>query len=407
MRTRHIASAIALALGNAMSAQCAGALAPQELSTAFAGTTFYGSTRGPNYGTSLDPGPAIRLDVAVDGAVDVDRIAVHVLGDGGSYRIPVPDLVGGPNGTLEVWIAEGRSVREPALFEAQTYTHLPPVLPRAPWRLLSSQPTHVANLVFAAYGSPSFAHFDPPVRLPAGRHALVLVAVPPGVASLPAGYGEPADAATERVHLLMTNLDRVPAATTASQQGLTLSNLGTQSPAFAPAALDATSTPPMQPDVRFSFRLAPGTAHAQPYGAGCGGRDAATPDGEVAAIAASLSLGERPVVGAPLRFVTDHLPADAVLNATVVCAERAPGIELWPFLPYGCRQYVQLPELVAVLQFAEDGRTEWNALAAIPTAFAGVRLHAQSVQFCATPPDATDVPELLVSNGLCLYFDHH
>lgn len=407
MRTRLVATALALVPATALSAQCDGANAAQRLATPFAGTTYYGSTRGPNYGTSLDPGPGIRCDVALDAPVEITAVGVHVLGDSGSYRIPVPNLVGGPNGTLEVWIAEGHSVREPELFANQIYTHLPPVLPRAPWRLVSKASTHVANLAFAAYGSPSVARFDPPLVLPAGNHALVLVAVPPGVATLPAGLGDPADPATERVHLLMTNLDRVPADANPRIAGFAVSNLGTQSPAFAPNALEASSTPPMLPDVWFDFALAHDAAHAVAVGTGCAGQSAASLDGEVAAVSASLSLDARPVVGAPLAFVTDHLPADAVLNATIVTAESAPGIDLFPLLPRGCRSYVQLPELVAVLQFVENGRTTWQPLGAIPSAFRGQRLHAQAVQFCARSAPSDAGPDLLVSNGLCVYFDHH
>lgn len=407
MRTRLVATALALVPATALSAQCDGANAAQRLATPFAGTTYYGSTRGPTYGTSLDPGPGIRCDVALEAPVEITAVGVHVLGDGGSYRIPVPNLVGGRNGTLEVWIAEGRSVREPELFANQVYTHLPPVPPRAPWRLLSKAAAHVANLEFAPYGSPSVARFDPPLVLPAGRHALVLVAVPPGVATSPPGLGDPADPATERVHLLMTNLDRVPGDANPKLAGLAVSNLGTQSPAFAPNALDATSTPPLLPDLWFDFALARDAAHAVAVGTGCAGPSAASMDGEVAAVPASLSLDARPVVGEPLAFVTDHLPADAVLNATVVSLAPAPGIDLFPLLPRGCRQYVQLPELVAVLQFVENGRTTWQPLAAIPSAFRGQSLHAQAVQFCARTSPANSGPDLLVSNGLCVYFDHH
>ncbi|MEQ1633139.1 MAG: hypothetical protein ABL997_12250, partial [Planctomycetota bacterium] len=191
-------------------AQCRAPAGAHVLSTPFVGTTVYASLNPPYYGTSLDPGPGIRLDLDLRAAIEITAIGIDVLGDGRTTPIPVPQLVGGENGTLEVWIAPERSVTEPSLFVGSAYRHEPPTPPPAPWQLLSKLPQHRQNLEFAAPDTPSLAKFDPPLRLEQGRYAVVLCAVPRSVAAMRQSSPEATVQSDDRIHLLFTNLNLAP-----------------------------------------------------------------------------------------------------------------------------------------------------------------------------------------------------
>lgn len=229
---------------------------------------FEGAALPPNYGVSLDPGVGIRFDLVADAPIEVMNIGINVLGDGGNYGMPVPNLIGAPNGTLEVWVAPNHSVREAALFTNVNYRHNPPTMPPLPWTLLSNQVTHVSNLVWSDPDTPSTASFTPPLSLAAGSYAVVLVAVPRGVASIPVGTGATAMPA-DRIHLLSTNLAQVPGPASFADGVLSIANAGVQTPAFASTSKDATSTPPVLPNFELTYRLGANAAAQQRYGLGC------------------------------------------------------------------------------------------------------------------------------------------
>lgn len=651
-----IASLLVAAVWTApLSAQCQLPAGPFRIGTPFAGTTFEGAASPPNYGVSLDPGIGIRFDLVADAPVEIASIGVNVLGDGGNYGIPTPNLIGAPNGTLEMWIAPGRSVQDAALFANIAYRHNPPSAPPAPWTLLSNQPTHVSNLVWSDPDTPSTASFSPPLSLPAGSYAVVLVAVPRGVATIPAGTGTTASAA-DRIHPLFTNLAQTPGPTTFADGVLSIANAGIQNPAFATTAKDATSTPPVLPNFELHYLLGANSAFQANQGTGCydrkqtfyesfvasgttggatidlapgslalrkagsryfveGGQSsyprsgitpgstswyrlnhpttpthvnttapattvwgdwddatsqayplpfafpfpgdggapathivigsngavwlrsaqpttqrflgdyqgwldgppslapayldlypadrhtlyggagdiyadtdgstyvtvswvatteypggAATgtlnsfqltllPNGDAeftygrirhgvsdllvgftpgngtgdpgtgftprrapdlrdgiltggflsgdGASPARLQLGNRPRVGAPLVFDTTNLDATAMLNVTLVAATPAPGIDLAAIGMRGCAANVMLPEIASFAQLAQNRRATWPALGAIPLAFAGHDLYAQSVQLCSGAPVSYNAANVLVSNGVCMRFDRN
>ena len=190
---KTLASLTAIAVATAsLSAQCVAPTGAQNLSTTYFGTTFYAAATPPLYGVSLDPGVAIRCNLAVNANINITAVGSNFLNDGGTYAtVPCPNLVGAPNGTCEVWVVPNDTVLNPALFTANAYTHNPSVPPIAPWTHLSTAATHVSNLVFAAPDTPSTATFNPPLALAAGNYAVVFVFVPRGVATLPPGTGIP------------------------------------------------------------------------------------------------------------------------------------------------------------------------------------------------------------------------
>ena len=177
---KTLASLTAIAVATAsLSAQCVAPTGAQNLSTTYFGTTFYAAATPPLYGVSLDPGVAIRCNLAVNANINITAVGSNFLNDGGTYAtVPCPNLVGAPNGTCEVWVVPNDTVLNPALFTANAYTHNPSVPPIAPWTHLSTAATHVSNLVFAAPDTPSTATFNPPLALAAGNYAVVFVFVP-------------------------------------------------------------------------------------------------------------------------------------------------------------------------------------------------------------------------------------
>ncbi len=268
MRT-HLAVLAIFAAATSLAAQCQPNSATQRLGTPFAGTTFEGNGVPPNYGVSIDPGIGIRFDLVADAPVEIESIGINVLGDGGIYGSPVTSLIGAANGTLEVWIAPNRSVLEPSLFANANYRHLPPTPPPQPWQLLSNVQSHVSTLAFSDPDTPSTATFTPPLSLPAGSYAVVLVAVPKGLASIPAGTGIAPNPATDRIHPLFTNLQQLPGPTSFSDDALTISNPGLANPAFATTAMSPLSTPPVMPNFQLTYRLGANSAFHASYGAGC------------------------------------------------------------------------------------------------------------------------------------------
>ncbi len=250
-----------------LSAQCVAPTGQQSLETTYYGTTFYACATAPNYCVSLDPGVAVRCDLAVSGNVNLTQVGTNFLNDGGTYAgIIVPNLVGAPNGTCEVWIVPNDTVLNATLFTTNPYTHNPAVPPIAPWQLLSNQATHVSNLVYAAPDTPSLATFNPPLALTPGNYAVVFVFVPTGVANTPS---VPANPATDRIHPLFTNMTIQPTPTTFADGFLTLSNLGVQSPAFANGALSPSSATPYMPNLTVNYTVGAGAAYQTVYGAGC------------------------------------------------------------------------------------------------------------------------------------------
>jgi hypothetical protein len=245
------------------------------VSTLFAGTTFSVCPTPPNYCVSLDPGVAIRCDLSTTRDIQLATVGANFLNDGGTYGgVVVPNLVGAPNGTCEVWIAPNNSVLNPALFANVSYTHNPPSAPPAPWQLVSNQLSHINNLVFAPPDNPSTATFSPPLMLPAGNYAVVFVFVPKGVASIPPGLGTAANAATDRIHPLFTNLNSIPYQTTISDGNVQISNLGVQSSAFSADALEPTGTTPYLPNLQVTYVDSNVTSwnygYSTNYGTGCG-----------------------------------------------------------------------------------------------------------------------------------------
>ncbi|MGE3172313.1 MAG: hypothetical protein AB7O97_06775 [Planctomycetota bacterium] len=261
-----------LALSAAIRAQCVAPVGPRSLETLFAGTTFFANTTPPTFGVSLDPGVAVRFDLSVGVGISIDSIGTNLLNDGGTYAgVTVPNLIGAPNGTMEVWISgPPDTVLNAALFTNNPYTHLPPpgVPPIAPWVQLSNPATHLDNLVFSAPDTASVATFNPPLQLPPGDYAVVAVLVPQGVAG-PAGVA--ANPATDRIHPLLTNLNTIPGPVAYSDQFLKISNPGVQSPAFVNGALQPTSPTPFMPNLRIDYTIpnATTTAFSTSYGAGC------------------------------------------------------------------------------------------------------------------------------------------
>ncbi|MGE3175183.1 MAG: hypothetical protein AB7O97_21325 [Planctomycetota bacterium] len=245
---------------------------PQAVETLFAGTTFYANTTPPDYGVSLDPGTALRFDLHVDIPIRIESIGVNLLNDGGTYAgVPVPNLVGAANGTMEVWISgPPDTVNNAALFTGNAYTHLPPpgVPPIAPWVQLSNPATHLDNLAFASPDLASTGTFAGGLALGAGDYAVVVVLVPPGVAG-PSGAA--ANPATDRIHPLFTNLNTIPGPSSYGDQFVMISNPGVQSPAFVNGALSPASATPYMPNLRIEYSLQNATtaAYSTPYGAGC------------------------------------------------------------------------------------------------------------------------------------------
>ena len=269
---KTLASLTAIAVATAsLSAQCVAPTGAQNLSTTYFGTTFYAAATPPLYGVSLDPGVAIRCNLAVNANINITAVGSNFLNDGFTYAtVPCPNLVGAPNGTCEVWVVPNDTVLNPALFTANAYTHNPSVPPIAPWTHLSTAATHVSNLVFAAPDTPSTATFNPPLALAAGNYAVVFVFVPQGVATLPPGTGIPANAVTDRIHPLFTNLTSQPGPSTYSDGFITISNPGVISPAFANGALSPASTPtPFMPNFNITYTLGAQLAYQTPYGVGC------------------------------------------------------------------------------------------------------------------------------------------
>jgi hypothetical protein len=270
MQKTLLSLAAVAAVAAQLSAQCVAPTGTQTLETIYFGTTFYAAATPPDYGVSLDPGVAIRCDMAVSGNINLTSVGSNFLNDGGTYAtVPVPNLVGAPNGTCEVWIVPNDTVLNATLFTSNPYTHNPSVPPIAPWQLLSNQATHVSNLVFAAPDTPSTATFNPPLALTPGNYAVCFVFVPQGVASIPAGNGVPANPATDRIHPLFTNMNTQPTPTTFADGFITLSNLGVQSPAFANGALSPTSATPYMPNLSVGYTVGAGAAYQTPYGVGC------------------------------------------------------------------------------------------------------------------------------------------
>ncbi len=270
MQKTLLSLAAVAAVAAQLSAQCVAPTGTQTLETTYFGTTFYACATAPNYCVSTDPGVAIRCDMAVSGNINLTSVGTNFLNDGGTYAgIVVPNLVGSPNGTCEVWIAPNDTVLNATLFTNNPYTHIPSVPPIAPWQLLSNQATHVSNLVFAAPDTPSTATFNPPLALTPGNYAVCFVFVPKGVASIPAGTGVPANPATDRMHPLFTNMNTQPTPSTFADGFITLSNIGVQSPAFANGALSPTSATPYMPNLSVGYSVGAGAAYQTQYGVGC------------------------------------------------------------------------------------------------------------------------------------------
>jgi hypothetical protein len=244
-----------------LSAQCVAPSGTQTLETLFAGTTFYANLTPPNYGVSMDPGSALRFDLTVDSPISISSVGVNVLNDGGCYGgaapncVPCPNLVGAPNGTLEFWVIPGDTVTNAVNFTANTYTHVPPVGPNAPWTRLDSG---TGNLVFAAPDTPSLATYAPPINLAVGTYAVVLVMVPSGTNS-----------ATDRIHPLFTNVNNVPTPLVVDDGFVKFEHGGIQSPAFVNGALQYNSPTPYIPNIQINYSLGANVAYQTQYGAGC------------------------------------------------------------------------------------------------------------------------------------------
>ncbi len=270
MQRTLLSLAAVSAVAASLTAQCVAPTGTQTLESTFAGTTFYACATPPDYCVSLDPGVAIRMDLNCSAAIDITSIGTNFLNDGGTYaNIVVPNLVGTPNGTCEVWIVPNDTVLNATLFTTNPYTHNPSVPPIAPWTLLSNQASHVSNLVFAAPDTPSLATFNPPLSLAPGNYAVVMVFVPQGVATIPAGTGVPANPATDRMHPLFTNMNTIPQPTSYTDSFITVSNPGVQSPAFANGALSPASATPYMPNFQINYTLGPGVGYSSQYGVGC------------------------------------------------------------------------------------------------------------------------------------------
>jgi hypothetical protein len=270
MQKTLLSLAAIAAVAAQLSAQCVAPTGTQTLETTFNGTTFYANTTAPLYGVSVDPGVAVRCDMAVTGNINLTSVGTNFLNDGGTYAgIVVPNLVGSPNGTCEVWVVPNDTVLNATLFTNNLYTHNPSVPPIAPWQLLSSQATHISNLVFAAPDTPSTATFNPPLALTPGNYAVVFVFVPKGVATIPAGTGVAANPATDRIHPLFTNMNTQPTPSTFADGFITLSNIGVISPAFANGALSPASATPYMPNLSVGYSVGAGAAYQTPYGVGC------------------------------------------------------------------------------------------------------------------------------------------
>ncbi|MGE3172312.1 MAG: hypothetical protein AB7O97_06770 [Planctomycetota bacterium] len=270
-RTLLLHLAVAGSLAASLSAQCVAPAGTQALETLFAGTTFYANTTPPDYGVSMDPGTAIRFDLHVDSPISISSIGVNLLNDGGTYAtVPCPNLVGAPNGTMEVWISgPPDTVNNAALFTSNPYVHLPPpgVAPIAPWVQLTNPALHLNNLVFAAPDTPSTGSFTGGLALGVGDYAVVVVLVPQGVAG-PAGVA--ANPATDRIHPLFTNMNTIPGPDTYSDQFISISSPGVQSPAFVNGALQPTSATPYMPNLRLAYTLQnANVAYSTSYGVGC------------------------------------------------------------------------------------------------------------------------------------------
>ncbi|MEQ1631599.1 MAG: hypothetical protein ABL997_04445 [Planctomycetota bacterium] len=262
-------TAIAVATAS-LSAQCVAPTGTQNLETTYFGTTFYANLTPPLYGVNIDPGVAIRCDLSVSANINITAVGANFLNDGTAPAgVPVPNLIGAPNGTCEVWVVPSDTVLNPVLFTANPYTHNPSVPPIAPWTHLSNQASHVSNLVYAAPDTPSTATFSPPLTLAPGNYAVVFVFVPTGVATIPPGTGVPANPATDRIHPLFTNMNTQPGPTTYTDGFITISNPGVQSPAFVNGALSPTSVTPYMPNFNITYSLGANVAYSTQYGVGC------------------------------------------------------------------------------------------------------------------------------------------
>lgn len=320
-----------------LSAQCVAPTGQQSIQTTYFGTTFYACTTAPNYCVSLDPGVAIRCDLTVSGNINLTQVGTNFLNDGGTYAgIVVPNLVGAPNGTCEVWIAPNDTVLNATLFTNNPYTHIPSVPPIAPWQLLSNQATHVSNLVYAAPDTPSLATFNPPLALTPGNYAVVFVFVPRGVATIPPGTGTPANPATDRMHPLFTNMNTQPTPTTFADGFISLTNIGVQSPAFANGALSPSSATPYMPNLTVNYTVGAGAAYQTAYGSGCYDRKQAFY--ESWADGASMDIdGQAGINGLDMFFIGTNY---------IVTTNAAPGLAVNPGSSTGAVQInTQTPAL--------------------------------------------------------------
>ncbi len=253
----------------ALLAAAAGAQGPaigvHSLSVGAATTHVLGSADGPAHGVSVDPGVGVRFDLAVDAPLSLQSIGLSLHADGSTQGgVPTINLLQAAPGTLEVWIAESATVTDPTLFAGANYTHVPPSPPPAPWRLLSDQPSHVGNLAFAAPDTLSLATFSPPLSLMAGSYAVVLVAVPADVASIPPGAGTPADPTSLRIHPRYLDLATATAPTQFADAMLAVTNIGLQDRAFA-----AAQQPAALPQFRLDYEPGTNVAFTESYGTGC------------------------------------------------------------------------------------------------------------------------------------------
>ena len=79
MQKTLLSLAAVAAVAAQLSAQCVAPTGTQTLETTFNGTTFYANTTAPLYGVSVDPGVAVRCDMAVSGNINLTSVGTNFL----------------------------------------------------------------------------------------------------------------------------------------------------------------------------------------------------------------------------------------------------------------------------------------------------------------------------------------
>jgi hypothetical protein len=256
-----------------LSAQCAPPTGTQSFFTipfVTSTTVFADPNSPPLYAMNIDPGPGIRFDLVLNTDIDIASIGTNFWCDGQTAFTPpmtFDNLIGGPNGTMEVWIAPSDTVLNTAL--QGTYligaggTAAPTSPVAAGWTRLSNLGSHLNNLAYAAIDAPSLATFSPPLHLTAGQYAVMTVFIPQGVATGTAALP------TMRTHSLMTNLNLNPSTPTPSDAFMALSNIQLASPADGGGFFSPAGGTPYMPHLNINYNVGANVAYQTPYGAGC------------------------------------------------------------------------------------------------------------------------------------------